>query len=89
MGRFKYNKVNIRQKVILMDKKGQMMGMMGGMKIFSIVFALILIAVGLIPMLSDFGMIGFTIPEIPMLILRIIIIVGGVMLLIDSFRMAY
>ncbi len=69
-----------------MNKKAQMMS---GIKMVSIVFALILIVVGLIPLLNYMGAISFNLPKIPDIILHIIIIVGGVLLIIDAFRMPF
>jgi hypothetical protein len=70
-----------------MDKKAMMMGGAGGsMKILGIVFALLLIVVGIIPILFNLGVVGFRLPPIPEVILNVIIVIGGFLLLMDSFR---
>jgi len=71
-----------------MNKKAMMMGGPGGgMKIFSILFAFILIFVGIIPILYNMGIVGFRLPPVPEIILNVIIVIGGFLLLIDSFKM--
>jgi len=78
------------KKVMVMNRKG-LFGMAGGtgggMKMISIVFALILIIVGLIPLLYDFGVISFLLPDIPRIILNVVLVIGGLLLLFDAFRM--
>ncbi|MFT4308476.1 MAG: hypothetical protein ACMXYM_03845 [Candidatus Woesearchaeota archaeon] len=60
--------------------------MHGARKAISAILGLIFLALGAIPLLHNFGVIGFTIPAwagIPMYILAV---VGGVFLLIDALK---
>jgi hypothetical protein len=60
--------------------------MMNGRKILSFVLGLILLAVGIIPMLNVFGVIGFTIPDLPLTILWVLALIGALFLIIDGFK---
>jgi hypothetical protein len=48
------------------------------------VFALIVLAGGVIPLLALFGIIG-EIPSIPSIVISILIVLGGILLLLDGF----
>ena len=50
----------------------------------SILCGTALIVVGGIPLLADLGAIGFTIPQMPAFILRLLLIIGGILLLWDA-----
>lgn len=63
-------------------KKGQMMG--GPRKPISLVLGLVFLAFGLIPLLNQFGIIGFAIPPLPKIILYVLSVVGAVILLWDA-----
>jgi len=65
------------------NKKAQMMNMR---KIISFILGVILLAVGIIPMLNTFGVIGFSIPSIPLTILWVLALVGALVLIIDGFK---
>ncbi len=68
---------------MFINKKAQMMN---GRKILSFVLGIILLAVGIIPMLNGFGVIGFSIPSIPLTILWVLALVGALFLIIDGFK---
>ncbi|RLE41589.1 hypothetical protein DRJ48_05275 [Candidatus Woesearchaeota archaeon] len=73
-----------------MNKKG-LFGLMGygtssNIRTIGIVFAFVLLIVGLVPLLNRFNVINFQIPDIPSMILNVIIVIGGLLLLIESFR---
>lgn len=70
-----------------MNRKGQGMGGGGKMKLLSILFALVLIVVGGIPLLNLTGVVKLTLPAFPALILDIVIFIGGILLLIDALKM--
>ncbi len=63
-----------------------MMGMMGGRKIISFLLGLIMLALGAIPLLNQFKVIGFTLPALPNLVLWILGLAGGIFLIIDGFH---
>ena len=72
---------------VFFGKKGQFgmgMGMMGPRKPISLVLGLVFLAFGVIPLLNQFGVIGFSIPQLPKVILYIISLVGAVFLLWDA-----
>ncbi|MFH1589930.1 MAG: hypothetical protein ABIB43_05170 [archaeon] len=71
-----------------MNKKG-MRGSGSPMRAISLVFALILLVIGLIPILNATGTIAFSIPLMPMLILNILLVVAAIILLIDAVKMRY
>jgi len=50
----------------------------------SIILGIGLIVLGGIPFLFEYGLIGFTIPELPAFALRILLIAGGILLLWDA-----
>ncbi len=63
-----------------MNKKGY-----GGVpKWLNFIMALVVLAGGALPLLSQFGIIG-EIPDVPLLIIQIITVVAGILLLIDGF----
>jgi hypothetical protein len=55
-------------------------------KHISAVLGLIFLALGGIPLLHQFGVIGFTIPSFAGIILWIIAVIGGLFLLIDALK---
>lgn len=62
-------------------KKGQMMG---PRKPISLFLGVVFLAFGLIPLLNQFGVIGFSIPQLPKIILYVLSVVGAVILLWDA-----
>ncbi|MBI3036487.1 hypothetical protein HYY73_01870 [Candidatus Woesearchaeota archaeon] len=68
----------------LFGKKGQGMMMGGPRKPISLVLGLVFFAFGLIPLLNQFKVIGFTIPALPSLVLYVLSIIGAVILLWDA-----
>lgn len=69
-----------------MNKKG-MMGMMNPMKIVSILVAIVLLIVGLVPLLNQMGVIAFSLPTIPHMILNILLIMAAIVIVIDEMKM--
>lgn len=67
-----------------MDKKGMMMG--GGRKIFTAILGLVFLALGIIPLLNEFGIISFNLPTIPKIIFWVLALLGAVVLIIDGFK---
>jgi hypothetical protein len=67
-----------------MGKRGQMMGMMGGRKIASFGLGFVMLVLGLIPLLHNFGIIGFSMPWIPEMVLWILALIAGVLLFWDG-----
>ena len=57
----------------------------GGKSLSSIVAGIIILFLGLVPLLNDLGIIGFSIPKIPKIVLQIILTVAGFYLIIDGF----
>ncbi len=57
------------------------------MRMISIVVALLILAVGIIPLLNSFGIIGFTIPFLSVNVYNIIFVIEGLFLLIAAFAM--
>ena len=49
----------------------------------SLVMGLVFVALGLIPLLFTYGVISFSLPEIPVVVYNILYLIGGVLLLID------
>jgi energy-converting hydrogenase Eha subunit A len=50
----------------------------------SLIFGLALLALGGIPLLNSFGLIGFTIPAVSVYVLRILFVVAGIFMLWDA-----
>ncbi len=50
----------------------------------SIVLGVVVGILGIIPLLHQFGIIGFTLPTLPGLIMGMLLVAGGIFLLIDS-----
>ncbi len=63
-------------------KKAQMM--MSPRKIISMLLGAVFIALGLIPILKSFGVIGFLLPPIPEMLIRILAVGGGILLIFDA-----
>ena len=63
-----------------MNKKGQG----GPRKPISLALGIAFLALGLIPLLNKFGIIGFELPTIPQMALYVLSVVGGVILLWDA-----
>ncbi len=59
----------------------------GGMRSISIIFAFVLIIAGIVPLLHDLGVISFYFQNIPQMIINIILFIGGLLLLVDSFNL--
>lgn len=55
----------------------------------SMIFGLVLLALGGIPILNAFGAISFTLPPLPSLVLKILFIVAGALLLWDAQHEIY
>ncbi len=62
-------------------KKAQMMN---PRRSISLLIGVIFISLGVIPILHSFGVIGFVLPPIPELVVRILAIIGGVFLFLDG-----
>ncbi len=60
---------------------------MDSLRIWTLIVGLVVLALGLIPVLSSFGVIGFTIPFLTALIYQIIFILEGILLVIAAFAM--
>lgn len=58
-----------------------MMGLSQQMRLASVIGGLVLLAVGLIPILNSFGIIGFNIPEFAAIVQHVLFVVFGVLLL--------
>jgi hypothetical protein len=72
-----------------MNKRGQMMmGMMGPRKIGSLVLGFLMLALGVIPLLHNMNVIGFTIPGLPEMVLWVLALVAGILLFWDGFSEA-
>jgi hypothetical protein len=56
----------------------------GPKSIISTITGIILLVLGGIPLLNSFGILGFSLPEIPELILLIVLAVAGIYLFIDG-----
>ena len=54
-------------------------------KPISFVVGVIVLVLGLIPLLSNFGFIGFNLPAFPAIVASIVALVGGLILLWDAF----
>jgi len=65
---------------LLFNKKAQM----GPRKIISLLLGLGFLALGTIPLLNKFNVIGFTLPALPMLAIWVLCVAGGVFLLVDA-----
>ncbi|MDP7141068.1 MAG: hypothetical protein QF362_02110 [Candidatus Woesearchaeota archaeon] len=70
-------------KGLLSNKKAQMMS---PRKIISWLLGLGFLALGLIPLLNKFNVIGFTLPAVPMLAIWILCVASGIFLLIDAIK---
>ena len=57
------------------------------LRIISIVISLVIIAAGIIPILNNFGVIGFTIPFLNALVFNILFVLEGLFLTIAAFAM--
>ncbi|MAG07947.1 hypothetical protein CMO89_00585 [Candidatus Woesearchaeota archaeon] len=69
---------------LLFNKKAQM----GPRKIISLLLGLGFLALGAIPLLNKFGVIGFSLPAVPMLAIWILCVAGGIFLLVDAIAEA-
>jgi hypothetical protein len=69
-----------------MNKKGFGAGMGGGRKAFSIILGLIFLALGVIPLLNYFGVMSFSLPTVPLIILSILALAGAIVLIWDGFK---
>ncbi|MEM4260215.1 MAG: hypothetical protein QXG00_03190 [Candidatus Woesearchaeota archaeon] len=68
-----------------MNKKAQMGN---GRKYFSFFLGLIFLVFGLLPLLNGAGIIKFTLPTLPSIILWILALIGGIVLFIDASKEA-
>lgn len=57
------------------------------MRVVSIIVALVLLAVGIIPLLHTFGVIGFTIPFLSVTVYNVIFVLEGLFLIFAAFAM--
>jgi len=57
-----------------------------GRKYFGLILGLIFLALGVIPLLNQFGIIAFSLPTIPQMVLWILGVIGGILLLIDAMK---
>tara|TARA_Y100000310_G_scaffold144031_1_gene143358 strand:+ start:1334 stop:1735 length:402 start_codon:yes stop_codon:yes gene_type:complete len=55
-------------------------------KIVSLLLGFGFLALGVIPLLNKFNVIGFTIPAVPMLAIWVLCVAGGVFLIIDAVK---
>lgn len=69
---------------LLSGKKAQGMMMGGPRKPISLVMGLVFLAFGGLPLLNNFGIVGFSIPPLPNTILHVLSIAGAVFLLWDA-----
>ena len=53
----------------------------------SLLVGLVFLALGVIPLLNQYGYIPFTIPDFPAMAYNILFIIGGLLLFIDCFRL--
>lgn len=53
----------------------------------SLLIGLVFLALGIIPLLNQYGYIPFTIPDFPAIVYNILFIVGGLLLLVDWYRL--
>ena len=65
-----------------MDNKAQMMG--GPRKPISLALGLAFIILGVLPLLNKFGVIGFSLPPIPQMVIYVLAIIGGLFLFWDA-----
>lgn len=63
-------------------KKAQMM--MNPRKSISMLLGAVFLVLGLLPILNSFGILGFVLPPIPAIVLRILAIIGGLFLIYDG-----
>lgn len=68
-------------ELLLSGNKGQMMG---PRKPISLILGLVFLAFGGLPLLHNFGVVGFTISGIPQVVLHILAVIGAVILLWDA-----
>jgi len=59
-------------------------GQFGFRSWLSLIFGLILSALGLIPILNSFNFLAWSIPSMPLYIIRVLLIIAGVLLMWDS-----
>ncbi len=57
----------------------------GGKSISSMIAGLIVFLLGIIPLFNKIGIFSFTMPEIPKIILQIILVAAGFYLILDGF----
>lgn len=57
------------------------------MRVVSIIVALAVLAIGIIPLLNSFGIIGFTIPFLSVNVYNIIFVIEGLFLIFAAFAM--
>ncbi len=69
---------------VFFGKKGQGMMMGGPRKPISLILGLVFLAFGGLPLLHNFGVVGFTISGIPQVVLHILAVIGAVILLWDA-----
>jgi hypothetical protein len=67
----------------MLGKKAQLGN---GRKIIGSVLGIIFLAIGVIPLLNQFKVVSFVLPAIPMIVLWVLGVVGGVVLLIDGLK---
>ena len=63
-----------------------MFGTGSGRKTVGVILGLIFIALGVIPLLNSFGIISFSLPGMPQLVLWILGVVGGILMLYDAVK---
>jgi len=61
-------------------------GMGEGRKYIGVILGLIFLALGGIPLLNSFGVIGFSLPGMPQTVLWVLGVIGGILLLIDAMK---
>jgi hypothetical protein len=64
-----------------MNKKAQMMG---PRKPISLLLGLAFIILGVLPLLNKFGVVGFTLPTLPQMVIYVLAIIGGLFLFWDA-----
>jgi hypothetical protein len=64
--------------------QGMMMGMMGPRKPISLLLGLAFIVLGLLPLLNQFGVVGFSLPVLPAVVIYVLAIIGALFLFWDA-----
>jgi len=57
-----------------------------GRRIFSAILGLVFLALGGLPLLNAFKVIGFSLPTLPMIIFWVLALLGAIILIIDGFK---